>query len=378
MVDTTRYYFRENDRQKNQTIYMGSVISEGFTDNLSHAYATMARSRVKPLILAPTAATYVYKSYDFAPGHYSAWSNAYTNRTGSWLSVYPASSFVKRASWDSRANGQLATARLGSGSKFTERLGTFGESLSELTETGNMILSRARQIAQLAIYLKSGNWKGISEMTKGAVPGSVRRLPPSKRLANGWLELEFGWKPLVSDAYNAIEAYHDNVTKGMTVSSYRFEGRKKGRIAPSNGAQSRDWSDFKSRASSKQGGVVSNPKLFTLNALGLANPAKLAWDLLPFSFVADWFLPVAPTLAYMSNGLGLSRRWECNTSEYVKINTWSGTGGNKVDMTVTRAVTIPGIIPDLTTVSPRSLGIWHATTASALLSQVFGTRSGRR
>lgn len=45
--------------------------------------------------------------------------------------------------------------------------------------------------------------------------------------------------------------------------------------------------------------------LRTLNQLGLMNPLALAWELVTFSFVIDWFLPIGPVLNAMSAPTGL-------------------------------------------------------------------------
>jgi len=43
----------------------------------------------------------------------------------------------------------------------------------------------------------------------------------------------------------------------------------------------------------------------TLNQLGLLNPASLAWELVPFSFVIDWVLPIGPVLQALTAPAGL-------------------------------------------------------------------------
>lgn len=45
--------------------------------------------------------------------------------------------------------------------------------------------------------------------------------------------------------------------------------------------------------------------LRTLNQLGLVNPASLAWELIPWSFVVDWFIPIGPLLSVLTAPAGL-------------------------------------------------------------------------
>lgn len=51
---------------------------------------------------------------------------------------------------------------------------------------------------------------------------------------------------------------------------------------------------------------VKNADLFKANQLGLINPATVAWEVVPFSFLVDWFLPVSRFLESQTDTLGLS------------------------------------------------------------------------
>lgn len=51
--------------------------------------------------------------------------------------------------------------------------------------------------------------------------------------------------------------------------------------------------------------AIGNPALHAAAQLGLINPVNLAWNLLPYSFVVDWFLPVDGFLSALSAPWGL-------------------------------------------------------------------------
>lgn len=53
---------------------------------------------------------------------------------------------------------------------------------------------------------------------------------------------------------------------------------------------------------------LDNPFLRTLSQLGITNPFSLAYELLPLSFVLDWFLPVGSYLDAIDAALGLTFR----------------------------------------------------------------------
>jgi hypothetical protein len=49
---------------------------------------------------------------------------------------------------------------------------------------------------------------------------------------------------------------------------------------------------------------LSNPVLANLSQMGITNPVELAWEELPYSFVADWFLPIGDYLGNLDATLG--------------------------------------------------------------------------
>lgn len=53
-----------------------------------------------------------------------------------------------------------------------------------------------------------------------------------------------------------------------------------------------------------EGSGVGSVGLRTASELGLLNPFELAWELLPGSFIADWFIPVGDFLSQLDADLG--------------------------------------------------------------------------
>lgn len=372
MSDDVRYYFYHDDQGINRYYINGNLSSESNGHNLTYADSVMVRHRPRPKFLSPTLATYRYKSYDCVPGYgFSRGSPQSYQWIGQWNYVYDSIG-VASGRWDT--GNDVNSLKLSAGARLTEDLGSFGESLGSLRETGAMVLKRGRQIAQMARDLSRGNWKGLEAQLHN-VPGSVKHLPASRRLADGWLELQFGWIPLVSDVYAAVDAYRNKSVRGQSVSSYARNRKPvkgpKGTYGEFGFNQNGRYHNYRGSASVKYYGVVSNPALRTLNQLGLANPLKLAWDLLPYSFVVDWFLPIGQILAYLSKDLGLSQLQACRVTEFGEWKQLAGSGGTRVTVWVTRAPFSPGLFPDLTKLSPRSLGIWHAITGASLVRQSF-------
>jgi hypothetical protein len=51
-------------------------------------------------------------------------------------------------------------------------------------------------------------------------------------------------------------------------------------------------------------GKVDDANLVLLNSLGLLNPLQVAWELVPFSFVVDWILPIGSFLEAATGTIG--------------------------------------------------------------------------
>lgn len=58
---------------------------------------------------------------------------------------------------------------------------------------------------------------------------------------------------------------------------------------------------------------VSDPNLWLANQLGFVNPVVIAWDLVPFSFVVDWFVNVNEFLNSYTDMWGLSFEMPCTS-----------------------------------------------------------------
>jgi hypothetical protein len=132
---------------------------------------------------------------------------------------------------------------------------------------------------------------------------------------NYWLEIQYGWKPLVSDCYGAVAALkkrEEEAGRGLVTvkSGHRYNEEE---IIGRGGAVGASQYTFERvrkiehRAYMRLDFLQSNSApIGTLTQLGITNPLELAWELLPWSFVADWFVPVGD---YLSS-LDATRGWD--------------------------------------------------------------------
>ncbi len=177
-------------------------------------------------------------------------------------------------------------------------------------KTVQMIVSTARTLAGTIYDLRRGNLVGaLGRLGITPTPSQRRRFNdrygqnPVTAASNAWLQYSYGWKPLMNDAKNAAEALAElHLRNGeASVATVR---------AVSRAVKRRTWQDFTIGSSPATTGTVTATDTFSRKAIwrfkpnaadlpglfGLTNPLEVVWEIIPFSFVADWFLPIGSYL----------------------------------------------------------------------------------
>lgn len=124
-----------------------------------------------------------------------------------------------------------------------------------------------------------------------------------------WLEYSYGWKPLLSDVYSHAEALAEYLVQHQNVVRRESARASSSREKSSSGSVSPDWAYFRYTKVSKRGQVgvrYSNENVNPANVFGLLNPLQVAWELVPFSFVVDWFLPIGNAIESLTATDGLT------------------------------------------------------------------------
>jgi hypothetical protein len=121
----------------------------------------------------------------------------------------------------------------------------------------------------------------------------------TRSAANAWLEWQYGWRPLMSDLYGSIEESLRVVINILA----RFSARASLPIRESRYFSTTNWGGPVSalrRGNGKQSCTIkielTVPIGLELNRWTSLNPVSLAWELTPYSFVADWFYDVGSFL----------------------------------------------------------------------------------
>lgn len=142
--------------------------------------------------------------------------------------------------------------------------------------------------------------RGVTKLNK-PIPG----LPQSRKwvkkgikdASSAWLEFTFGWSPLVQDVRQQMKVLERDylVYQPIRKTVNRNDiNRTKVYMFEDVFAQLDTRMTFKGLIS------VKNPNSDLMNRLGFSDPLQVAWDFIPFSFVADWALNVNGWLKNMN------------------------------------------------------------------------------
>lgn len=183
--------------------------------------------------------------------------------------------------------GKLA-ARMGSGFNLATFLGEGRESLKTITESSTRIY-KAIKAAKKGNFPKA--WNALRGARNDPLPSYVRVNPGKNRknLADNWLQLQYGWKPLLNDIFDACKhlAYTQNRDFSAT---YRLK-HEKSMTGPIFGGVGNSQVFFGDAFSARRW-ICKVTSVNQAAILGLSDPRATAWELVPFSFVVDWFIPI--------------------------------------------------------------------------------------
>jgi len=199
--------------------------------------------------------------------------------TGYWSPTYSVP-------WDSNADlsllGKLREKVAGSDFNAGIFLGEGREALFLITDSANRIY---RSFAAA----KKGN---LLKAQRILLAGKPYEKLGRKTVASNWLELQYGWLPLLKDAESGAQflAHQFSVPLQHTV---KVSVRKTGTMT--NGYSFATLLDAKAFRSKQIRAILKEKDVIALS--GLTDPLSVAWELLPYSFVLDWFIPIGNYLS---------------------------------------------------------------------------------
>lgn len=167
-----------------------------------------------------------------------------------------------------------------------------GVFLGEGREALNMISDSATRIWRAYRHIRKGNAYDAARAL-GVSPRSNGKHGKATHVAQRWLELQYGWLPLIKDVYGGAQflAHHLEVPLQRRYRVRRLALGTAEAASPGN-------HKLTSAHCNTRGQIIAIIREADVAKLsGLQDPASIAWELLPFSFVADWFIPVGSWLS---------------------------------------------------------------------------------
>lgn len=185
-----------------------------------------------------------------------------------------------------------------------------GQQMCQMLELSLRRIGRSYSLLRRGKLLSAARALGLTEddaVVRRYAGTSSRRI--SRKASAIFLEMHFGWIPIVNDIDSAINFLSNQQVAGTvrgscsTVIPWRYT-RTAGSL--NNPLYFRGEHSTKVIAKVQCDYKVTNPNLYLANRLGFINIASVVWEVIPFSFLVDWFTNVGQFVAQFGEFYGLS------------------------------------------------------------------------
>lgn len=239
------------------------------------------------------------------------------------------------------------------------------QSVAEYPQAQRMFTKNATTIANSLRSLRRGDMKGLFDNL------GIPRKKLRGTVSNRWLEVQYGWIPLLSDLHGVVGELQQALQRPRT-RRIRVTASSEAERKVQNGwiphLQRYGQIEAYAKTSCRVTAYLQQESL-AASRLGLTNPVNLAWELLPYSFVIDWFIPIGNWLNSLDAGIGLINisGTVSTKAKYIATNQF----GSSYYMTESWGRSVFHTLPSapLPTWKP-SVGWKQVANALALLSQL--------
>lgn len=228
---------------------------------------------------------------------------------GSISDTFPASQFA--AMWTAQEELKLLAKII---NKVRGHSFDLGVSLAEVDKLAGTVLGTVKNLVGGVKDLSRGRFAQFARRFSARPPGTrrVKRLVPLD-ISGRFLEMRYAWEPAIQDVFGAVEAF-EAISRGPRQAYFRTSSRKSKQVK---------W--VTNYCAPHQRVTVRRSYLFEMyeemafaRQLGLTNPATVAWERVPWSFVFDWFMPIGTYLSNLGQLPHMKGRW-CRTSS-LRVN----------------------------------------------------------
>lgn len=181
------------------------------------------------------------------------------------------------------------------------------------------------------------------------VSALARRLSPSE-MADRYMEFRYALRPLYFDAMNAVAALEKpRGRERRTFRGYAEDSATWTGTALNHGVSEYmllDWNKSCVYTVSAKAGILCDVEITNAYVFGLSQVMESAWELVPFSFIVDWFANVGELVAAHTPDAGVIQR-----ASWVTVRETLHKTASSVNARSTFATTYPGATTNLS-VSP--------------------------
>jgi AraC-like DNA-binding protein len=173
----------------------------------------------------------------------------------------------------------------------SKALSRFNDKRGEAAELGVTLVQQKQAIDMIGSRLQQG-WRIIKALRKGRLGDVAKELGVKKQtvrdrargLSALQLEISFGWMPMISDVQNAVKVLNGPFPYGLARGSATLQDTLTVPLA-SNGKLV-----HKTRFQCYVAAFleVDNPGMDVAQRLGLTDPLPVLYEIIPWSFVANW------------------------------------------------------------------------------------------
>lgn len=200
-------------------------------------------------------------------------------------------------------------------SKIREHEFHAGIAVAEGRKTIALVLDTTRKLALSFRAARRGDYSAAVRHL-GAEPRSKKF--SSKDLSARVLEIQYGWRPLLSDVKAAAEAFafHTQSEPKTTIrQGLKYE-------APLMGDQYMSFWGFDENKRMVYAQIIAEltQPLSAVRRLGLEDPLSVAWEVMPWSFVFDWFIPIGKYLESLNVLNGVEGRFLISVKMELKLS----------------------------------------------------------
>lgn len=177
-----------------------------------------------------------------------------------------------------------------------------GENLATALQTSNMFAKKATTFYEAISAARRKDWKSMINHL-----GLSKDFRKRGSASASYLEYIYGWKPLMQDIYGGWELLNEQLPESNLVHAVRKLGKERdgGAIIKNGHIQYAAKWRYYGRDLISLSGKIREDYARNVARAGLINPLSVAWEVVPYSFLIDWGMPIGNVLEALDATTGL-------------------------------------------------------------------------